>query len=117
MKLSALIMIVCAGCATGPTRPAPAPVPRVMRLEAAPAAGTPAPGKILVWTYPQQMETPDLVFNVYHTSDLTVPLRQWPLLVTVPGTARSVAIAANQPHEFLALSASNSLGEEYAINP
>ena len=72
-----------------------------------------APGKTfrIAWDYPVTRETPDLVFNVYSTSDLSVPMRQWALRTTVPGSARSVQVLADNPQSYFVLTASNSSGE------
>lgn len=63
------------------------------------------------WSYPVHMETPDLVFKVYHSTDLRLPLREWVLLTNVPGNCRSTIVNANQPQEFFLMTASNYLGE------
>ena len=63
----------------------------------------------LVWDYPVQRETPDLVFKVYHTG--AVELHHFLLLTNVPGNLRSVDLPVNKRMEFFVLTASNYLGE------
>jgi hypothetical protein len=63
------------------------------------------------WSYPVNFETPDLVFKVYHSTDLHLPLQQWSLLTNLPGNTRSATIVADQPQEFFVMTASNSFGE------
>ena len=65
----------------------------------------------LSWKFPTNLETPDLIFKVYHTTDLTLPLRLWAVLTNVPGKSRTVEVAANQARDFFTLTASNYLGE------
>src|SRR5262245_3460623 len=51
----------------------------------------------ILWSYAVSRQTPDLVFKVYHSTNLGVAMRNWPLLTNVPGAARSVTLPANQP--------------------
>ena len=63
------------------------------------------------WSFPINLETPDLVFKVYHSTDLGVPINRWALLTNIPGTNRAADLAADQPREFFVVTASNYLGE------
>lgn len=65
----------------------------------------------IAWSYPANSETPDLVFKVYHSTDLGVPLSQWELLTNIPGSLRSATLPANEVREFFVMTASNYLGE------
>lgn len=63
------------------------------------------------WSYPVNFETPDLVFKVYHATNLNLNPRQWALLTNIPGNFRSATLAADQAQEFFLMTASNYLGE------
>ena len=65
----------------------------------------------IVWTYAVSRETPDLVFKLYHSTNLATAYRKWPLLTNIPGTSRSVTVPITQAREFFILTASNYLGE------
>jgi hypothetical protein len=65
----------------------------------------------LEWNYPIQLQTPDLVFNIYHSSHLKRSSSQWALLTNVPGDIRSVTVLADKSQDFYVLTASNYLGE------
>ena len=71
----------------------------------------------ILWTYAVAMQTPDLVFKLYHSTNLGVAVKKWPLLTNVPGTLRSVTVPINQPQEFFILTASNYLGESKFATP
>jgi len=69
----------------------------------------------LSWNFPLERQTPDLVFKVYHSTNLSIPLRLWAALTNIPGTLRSVEILADKSQEFYIVTASNYLGEsDYA---
>lgn len=74
-------------------------------------AVTPPVKVILSWTFPTNLETPDLIFKVYHSTNLDLQLRQWSLLTNVPGAFRSVELLASSVEDFYVLTASNYLGE------
>src|SRR5262245_38834326 len=57
----------------------------------------------ILWSYAVSRQTPDLVFKVYHSTDLGVAMENWPLLTNVPGSVRSVTLPASQPREFFIL--------------
>lgn len=63
------------------------------------------------WTYPVQLETPDLVFKVYQSTNLGLPIREWALLTNIPGSSRTAILGADHPQQFFLMTASNSLGE------
>jgi hypothetical protein len=76
------------------------------------AAVVPPPRTVqLVWSYPIALQTPDLIFKLYHSTNLLLPMRQWKLVTNVPGTARNVRVPADKLMDFFALTASNYLGE------
>jgi hypothetical protein len=88
--------------------------PRGMELfgEATPMVIVPPGQKVrLMWDFPVNRETPDLVFKVYHSVALRPSFRNWNLLTNVPGTFRSVDLPATQGTEFFVMTASNYLGE------
>jgi hypothetical protein len=65
----------------------------------------------LSWQFPAARQTPDLVFKVYQSTSLGLPLRLWSVLTNLPGTTRSVDIAADNAQAFFVVTASNFLGE------
>ena len=76
------------------------------------AVSVPAPKTVrLEWDFPVSLETPDLIFKVYHSVNLNLSLPQWASLTNVPGNLRSVEVPASLPMEFFGLTASNYLGE------
>jgi len=84
----------------------------------APAAVQPPVKTVrILWTYAVAMQTPDLVFKLYHSTNLAVAVKKWPLLTNVPGTLRSVTVPVNQRQEFFILTASNYLGESKFATP
>lgn len=102
-RLTTILLVLCAGCTTPPAR--------ANTLTARAAAVAVVRSVTLSWSFPQSLETPDLIFKLYHSTDLAVPLAQWPLYLTVPGTNRSVAVPAVEAKEFFTLTVSNYLGE------
>ena len=65
------------------------------------AMGAPAVTVVhIIWNFPVNLETPDLIFKLYHSTNLTVPLRQWPLLTNIPGHVRDVPVSVGQAQEF-----------------
>ncbi|HEY9510756.1 MAG TPA: hypothetical protein VIV82_12925, partial [Verrucomicrobiae bacterium] len=73
----------------------------------------PPPTKTITigWSYPVNFETPDLVFKVYSSTNLNLPLNDWSLMTNIPGSCRSAILAADKPQEFFLMTASNYLGE------
>jgi hypothetical protein len=65
----------------------------------------------LTWNFPAFRQTPDLIFKVYHSTNLSASLRLWVLLTNIPGTLRMVDLPAVNTQEFFMLTASNYLGE------
>lgn len=63
------------------------------------------------WSYPVNFETPDLVFKIYHSTNLSIAMTQWDLMTNIPGNLRSAVLPADQPQEFFVMTASNYLGE------
>lgn len=117
--LSLCLLLLLSGCA--PPRPRnmivmpPMPPMTINRTEAhasavAPAPVTPTPVR-LSWTFPTNRETPDMIFKVYHSFNLGVPVSQWGVLTNIPGSLRSLSLTASFPVELFTLTASNYLGE------
>lgn len=76
------------------------------------ATSAPARRKIrLQWDYPVEFQTTDLIFKLYHSTNLALPLRHWPLLTNVPGDWRAVEVFTERSGEFFVLTASNAYGE------
>jgi hypothetical protein len=57
----------------------------------------------LMWNYSQQSS--NIVFNIYHSADLSVPRRSWPFLTNV--TATSCVVPAPGDIHFYTVTASN----------
>jgi len=57
----------------------------------------------LVWNYPNQSS--NIVFNVYHSTDVTVPRYSWTLLTNVTGM--SCVVSATDAKHFFTVTASN----------
>ncbi|MBC8097008.1 MAG: hypothetical protein H7Y43_14470 [Akkermansiaceae bacterium] len=70
-----------------------------------PAVILPPPIKkvTLTWEYPDG--SPDIVFNVYGSSDLSLPLAEWPLITTVVETSCSIPMEGES--FFFVVAASN----------
>lgn len=117
--LLCLTALILCGCA--PPRPRnmivmpPLPPMTVTRTEAhasavVPGPVTPTPVR-LSWTFPTNRETPDMIFKVYHSFNLGVPVSQWGVLTNIPGSLRSLSLTAFYPAEWFTLTASNYFGE------
>lgn len=76
-------------------------------------AAVPSPQNIiLAWdTYPAAELTPDLTFKLYTSTDISVPLANWTVIRTVPGTNTQVTISVIPGRQFFYLTASNFWGE------
>ena len=110
----AVLGILVAGLQFSQARPlySPRAAETFGTLSAAPAAGTPIVKTIRIsWSFPIEAQSPDLIFKLYHSTSLAVPVDQWPVLTNIPGTVRSAVIVADKVCEFFALTASNYLGE------
>lgn len=59
----------------------------------------------LEWDYPEW--TPEIIFNVYHSDSLKIPVSQWPLLVSVTNT--SCVVPAPTTSHFYTVTASNQV--------
>ena len=68
-----------------------------------------APIKLL-WNYNDFEVTDDMIFKIYYTSDLCVPVLQWDI-ITVPGGFRSIVLPTEVGSRFFVMTASNYLGE------
>lgn len=65
----------------------------------------------LMWDYETNQVSPELVFKLYSSTNMTVPLTNWTVLAVVPGTNRSVTLPVEPGVRFYALTASNWWGE------
>lgn len=63
---------------------------------------------VLTWCY---SATNILGFKLYSTTNLNLPINQWPLLATIPPEARSFTITNDEPQRFFALTAFDATGE------
>jgi hypothetical protein len=71
------------------------------------AAVIPPPPKTLTlrWNYPQI--SPDIVFNVYSSPNLSVPVKKWPVYTNVTTTSCVVRVAPGS--QFFTVTASNKV--------
>ncbi len=66
---------------------------------------------LLIWFYNVSEETVDMVFNVRATTDLSLPMADWPVIASVDRTNRAWFIAPGMEQQFFTLTASNQFGE------
>src|SRR4051812_35536009 len=59
----------------------------------------------LTWQYP--LSSPDIVFNVYHSTNAALPLKQWLLMTNV--SARTCSLTMQPGDHFFVVAASNRL--------
>lgn len=65
----------------------------------------------LTWTYPTNLLSTNLIFKVYSSTNVSVPVTNWPLTATVIGTNTNVVLPINAQQRFFVLTASNWWGE------
>lgn len=70
----------------------------------------------LAWDYPASAQSTDLVFKLYHSSDLSVPQTNWLVLTNVAGTNLAVTLSVIPGAHFFYLTASNWWGESGPSN-
>lgn len=64
----------------------------------------------LIWNYPTNALSTNLTFAILHSSDLTVPITQWPVLTNVVGTNPSASVSMGSGQDFFIISAQDSTG-------
>jgi len=74
-------------------------------------SGPPSGRVNLVWDYPTNELSPDLVFRLFHSTNITVPMTNWVVLTNVPGTSTSVSVVITPGIHFFVMTASNFWGE------
>lgn len=65
----------------------------------------------LEWDYPLDQLSPTLFFNIYHSTNINVPVSQWQVLTNVVGTNLSVVLPKLEGTHFFTITASNASGE------
>jgi hypothetical protein len=106
-SVSVFSILVCAGC-----RAPEAQVARVansklkIQNSKLSAASTIAPARTvtIAWSYPVAS---NIVFNLYSSPDLRLPIHAWPITAVIPGELRTWTVPAIAPAQFFALTASN----------
>ena len=68
------------------------------------------------WDYPTNELSADLVFKLYSTDNLSLPMSQWALKVTVTGTNTMVSVPMTNGWQFFYVTASNEWGESVPSN-
>jgi hypothetical protein len=71
-------------------------------------------GPILKWDYPTPLLSTALTFRVYFSDLPTVPLTNWVLLVTVPGTNTSTPVTITPINRYYAVQTSNVWGAVFS---
>jgi len=89
----------------------------VLGLVALVAIAAPPSGKVtLVWDYPTNEMTTNLWFNLYHSTNITVPLANWPLMTNIVGTTNLVKIQVVPGEHYFYVTASNWWAESPPSN-
>jgi hypothetical protein len=65
----------------------------------------------LGWNYPTNQLSPDLVFKLYTSTNLTTPLTNWTWIGTTAGANTSMLAVIQPGAQFFVLTASNFWGE------
>ncbi len=76
----------------------------------APAATLPARNITLEWDYPPDQMVPSLSFYVYHTTNVTMNLTNWPVLTNFAGITNRVAVSVVPGEHYFFVTASNFWG-------
>lgn len=66
---------------------------------------------VLEFDYPATELSTNLTFKVYSTTNITQPVTNWPVLLTVVGTNASITIPMTAQQRFFVITASNYWGE------
>lgn len=85
----------------------------LVSLLAAPLTlAAPTTGKLkLGWSYDPALLTSDLVFKVYYSTSLAVPLTNWTVLATLSGTNLTAVVQGQGGLNYFSMTASNQFGE------
>lgn len=70
----------------------------------------------LVWDYPATELNTNLTFKLYSSTNITVPLTNWPVATNVPGTITNVTLPIQPGMTFYFVTASNEFGESDPSN-
>jgi hypothetical protein len=65
----------------------------------------------LRWDYPANELSTNLTFKIYSTTNLSLPVTNWPVFVTVVGTNLSHPVPVEDFKRFFSMTASNLIGE------
>lgn len=68
-------------------------------------------GVILMWDYPTNLLSTNLVFKLYSSTNATAPLSTWALVKTIPGTVTATSFPMQPEARFFVMTASNFWGE------
>jgi hypothetical protein len=71
----------------------------------------PSPKVTLAWDYPADQLGTNLSFNIYHTTNITLPMADWEIVTNVVGTSLSASLLLQSGAHFFAVTASNLVGE------
>jgi hypothetical protein len=64
----------------------------------------------LTWSYPTTTDT-SLVFKIYTSTSMSIPLTNWTVVATVPYNARSYDLTVTPGEQFFVMTASNFWGQ------
>ena len=65
----------------------------------------------LAWNYPDADATNVHAFRLYSSTNIALPLTNWTVIATIPGTNRTVTLPIQPPQRFYTITASNWWGE------
>ena len=71
----------------------------------------------LAWSYDTNELSTNLTFNFYETTNVALPMSQWPMLTNVAGTNLTVDIDIVPGAHFFVMTASNFWGESDVSSP
>ena len=106
--LTIMLVLCCAATRLRSPKDASQSAGTLMRRSALVA---PKPSIKLTWDFPASLESPDMIFKVYHSTLLSTPLALWTITTNATRSARSIVIPIRFNREFFTLTASNYLGE------
>ena len=70
----------------------------------------------LAWNYPTNQLSTNLTFKIYSSTNLTLPVTNWPLVQTVAGTNLSVTMPIDGQQRWYVMTSSNWWGESSFSN-
>ena len=73
------------------------------------------PNICLAWNYPTNLLSTNLTFVIYHSTNMALPVAQWPVFTNIVGTNLSIVTAMNSGQDFFIITAQDSTdGSNYS---